>query len=210
MKQVLYAIYPHDSVNESFVLRRTNDEELVVMDEYADLVCAKCRKVDERAAFSRGIQDGVVINSKRPFLASSDDFYVLDERAKCIFSAILPDVIDYFRIPSSRFYVASAKIWRQPVETDAGFRFVGGNCKECGRPREVVWGKVPPTLLGTNQFQAVNLESVLGARETWLVSKEVADELQRAVPPLTGMAIVPKDVEIGNHQEKHVDSHVCG
>ena len=200
MIKTMYGISPHDSVNEPFVLRRMSKGKLVVMDEYQDLACKTCRKVNEKAALSRGIQEEVVVKSKRPFLPAADDFYLVDERGKQIFSSVLPDEIDYYRIPSSTFYVASAKVWLQPEESDPAYRFLNGRCAECDRAREVYWGKlprVPPTIVDLKRFVAINLESMQGARETWFVSKDVADELRNVSPRLTGMAIVPKEINDG-------------
>jgi hypothetical protein len=99
----MYVVYPNDSVNTPFVLRHINKNKLIVMDEYEDLVCKECRKVDENAALSRGIQEEVVVNSKRPFLSSADGFYLVNEKIKQRLTTILPNEIGYFRIPSSAY-----------------------------------------------------------------------------------------------------------
>jgi hypothetical protein len=109
MTRTMYVVYPHDSVQTAFMLRRMGERNLVVMEQYQDLVCQKCGKVDEKAALARGIQGSIVIQSRRPFLGSADDFYLLDERAKQVFSEVLPEQIDYYPIPSSLFCVACAK-----------------------------------------------------------------------------------------------------
>lgn len=198
MIYTMYQITPHDSVNAAFVLRCDNpDGKLIIMEVYQDLVCKKCRKVDEKAALIRGIQEEVVVRSKRPFLASFDNFYLLDERSREVFSTILPDEIDYYRIPSSAYYVALPQVWMQPEPTNPGFRFERERCNECERFREVVWSIVPPIIHGQKRFCAVNLESIQGARVLWLVSKEVADELKTISPPLTGMVLVPKEIDDG-------------
>ncbi len=196
MIRTMYGVYPHDSVHTAFVLRRMGEHRLVVMEEYQDLVCQKCGKVKEKAALPRGIQPAVVINSKRPFLGSADNFYLVDERGKQVFSAVVPDQIEYYRIPSSAFYVASARVWLEPDESNPGFRFVRGRCKQCGRPGEVIWSKSPPTIPGDDAFVSINLEGTQGARETWLVSEEIANKL-KASPPLTGMVLDPKEVDDG-------------
>jgi hypothetical protein len=196
MIRVMYKITPHDTVTQAFVLRRIKDR-LVVMDEYQDLVCKKCGKVDEKAALTRGIFPEVVVKSKRPFLASLDDLYLVDQRAREVLSRILPDELDYYPIPSSQYDVASPKVWLQPEETDPGFRFVRGQCKGCGRPGEVIWGNTAPTIAQTGPCLGVNLESTQGARVVWLVSEDVADQLKEVSPPLTGMVVTPKEVEDG-------------
>lgn len=196
MIEKAFAIYPHDSVHAPFVLRRMKENKLAVMEEYEALVCKKCRKVDERAAFAQGIQMEVVVRSKRPFLGSMDDYYVLDERAKQVFTALFPDEIEYFPIPSAAFYVASAKEWLQPEETNPGFRFARPRCTGCGRAGEVVWGKEPLVVPERRRLFTINLESILGARAIWLVSNDVAAELKKISPPLTGMVLSPKQVNV--------------
>jgi hypothetical protein len=197
MIRSVYMVFPHDTVNSAFVFRRMKEGKLAVMDEYEDLVCKKCGKVDEKAALGRGIRPEVVVKSKRPFVGSLDDFYLLDERSKKEFSKILPDELEYYPIPSSSFFVASAKAWSQPDEADPGFKFEGRKCTECGRPRGVYLGKSPPTIREEKRFLCINMESRQGARETWIVSKDVADELKKLSPPLTGMVLVPKEVDDG-------------
>lgn len=193
----MFVIYPHDSVHQSFVLRRMGEHKLSVMQEYQDLVCQKCGRVNEKAALARGIQASVLIKSKPPFLGSADSFYLLDERSKHVFSDALPDQIDYYRIPSSAFYVVSARVWLEPEEADPGFRFVRARCKQCGRPGEVIWGKSPPTIARSEALFSMNLEGTQGARETWIVSEAIANQLNKASPPLTGMVLAPKEIDDG-------------
>jgi hypothetical protein len=199
MIRTMYVVSPHDSVHQTFVLRRMGERKPIVTEEYQDLLCPKCGKVNEKAALVRGIQGGVVVKSKRPFLASADDFYLLDERGKQVFSSVVPDQIDYYRIPSSTFYVAFAKECLEPDENDPGFRFVRGRCRQCGRAGEVIWGKSPPRIARVKPFLSINLESVRGIITTWIVSEDVANQLEKASPPLTGMVLVPKEVNDGEH-----------
>src|SRR5262245_6265853 len=114
MSRIMYAVYPQDSIHQAFILWCMGKQRLIVMQQYADLVCQRCGKVDERAALARGIQASVTVKSKRPFLGSDDDFYLLDERAKKAISGILPEYIEYYRLPSSPYYVACAKVWMEP------------------------------------------------------------------------------------------------
>jgi hypothetical protein len=192
----MFLVTPHDSINQTFVLRRIDDSgKLVVNSEYNDLVCVRCRKVDERAALARRIAETIKVRSRRPFIASSDDFYLLDERAKQIFQSILPDLLDFIPIPNTKFFVTLTRNWFQPNENDPGFEFVDRRCPVCRRPRNVVWGKVPPKLGDVPRILAVNLESRLGCLPLWLVSTEVATELRQFSSKLTGMVISPKEVD---------------
>jgi hypothetical protein len=190
----MYVIYPHDSAHAPFVLRRLGEDKLVVMDEYQDLVCQKCGKVNEKAALVRGIQRDVVVESKRPIIPSADNFYLVNDRGKQVFSALAPSEVDFYRIPASDFYVASARTWLQPQDNQAGFRFVGGRCSDCARAREVVWDKGPLEIGEFKPFLCINLENRLGACGLWLVSEELADQLKKTSPPLTGMVLDPKRV----------------
>ncbi len=196
MLEKAFAISPHDNVHAPFILRRMKGDRLAIMDEYESLVCKKCRKVNERAAFTQGIQRDVVVRSKRPFLISMDDFYMLDERAKQVFSALFPEEIEYYPIPSGAFWVATPKIWMEPDETNPGFRFASPRCTGCGRVGEAVWGKEPLVVAERKRLFAINLESVLGARAIWVVFSEVAATLKEITPPLTGMVLSPKQVNV--------------
>lgn len=191
----MYTIYPLDSVDQAFVLRRMGEHRLEVMNRYHDLVCPICGKLNERTALARGIQADVGIRSKRMILGSGDNFYITHEMAKCVFSSIIPEQIEYFAIPNSAFYVATARSRLEPKESDTGFRFVRRRCTACGRPGEVIWGKAALRVAEPKPFLAVNLEGVQGARETWIVSEEVANALRKVTPPLTGMVILPKEVD---------------
>jgi hypothetical protein len=197
MKIAMYAIYPRDSADDVFLFRHERGGKLVVIDEYQDLVCQRCGKVNERAALARGVRPGVRIRSKRSFFPAPDHTYLMDERGKQVFVTLLPGQIDFYPIPSSGFYVASATTRRHPKDTDPGFQFEGGRCKVCGRAREICWGKESPILEEPKQFACINLEGWTGAREIWLVSKEVAGKLKTVSPPLTGMFLDPKEARVG-------------
>jgi hypothetical protein len=196
MVENVFAIYPHDTVHQPFILRRMKDGKLSVMDEYRPLICKKCRKVDERAALAQGISEEVVVRSKRPFLESLDDHYLLDQRARQLFTALFPDEIVCYAIPHSAFCVATPKVWLLPNESNPGVRFAGPRCPECNRPGQIVWGKGPLAVGERRRFRAVNLESVQGARAIWLVTSDAAAELKGISPPLTGMVLSPQHVEI--------------
>ena len=120
----------------------------------------------------------------------------MSERTKDAFSRLVPGEIDFYRIPSCGYYVASAREWSEPQNGNPGFRFIGGRCKGCGRQKEVYWSKSPPTLREAMRFLCVNMESRIGARETWIVSQELADELKKATP-LSGVVFSPKEFDDG-------------
>jgi hypothetical protein len=200
MIRTMYVIYPaYDTVHMPFVLRRMGEEKLVVMQQYQDLVCPKCGKVSEQAALARGISPEVVIKSKRPILISADSFNLVNERAKDIFSTLVPGEIDYYRIHSCGFYVASAKVWREPKEADSGFRFIGGRCPVCARPRGIIWdNKVPVRLAEFKPFLCINLETRIGAMALWLVAEQLADQLKKVSPRLSGIHLDPMQVDDGS------------
>lgn len=195
MIKALTAIYAHDTVNEFFVLRDVKQGKLCALQAYEDLVCPKCKKIDEKAALERGVQANVTVKSRRAFLGSADDFYIVNESSKAALLSLFAEEIDFFPIRSSLHFVASAKTWVQPNPLDPGFRFGRDQCSKCGRYREVVWGKVPPQLPSSSRFVAVNLESIQGAREVWLVSGDAAESLRKMKPALSGLVLSPKEVE---------------
>jgi hypothetical protein len=197
MIQTIYLVTPHDTVNQVSILRQIDDSgRLVVTGKYSDLVCKTCHKVDEKAALARGVQNSIVITSKRSFILSSDFFYIVSHRIQQLLGSIT-DLIDFIPIPATNFFIASPRLRVEPIEIDPGFRFGGARCVECRRPREVVWGKVPPRLCDAAQVSSVNLEGQLGARAVWLVSEEVANGLKKVKSQITGMVIRPKEIDDG-------------
>jgi len=125
-----------------------------------------------------------------------DDFYVVDERAKQVFCALFPDLIEFYPIPSAAFWVATPKVWMEPDEKNPGFRICRPRCTGCGRAGEAVWGKEPLVVNERKRVFAINLESVLGARAIWVVSSDMAAALKVISPPLTGMVLSPKQVDV--------------
>jgi hypothetical protein len=197
MLATYYQISSHDSRQSPFVLRVIDsDGKCVVRPAYRDLVCQKCKKVDEKAALARGISGDVRVKSDRPFLLSMDDFYLVDERARAVLSSLLSGVIEFHPIPAAGYCVASATRWLVPEPSNPGLRFAGGRCRECGRAREVVWGPAAPRADRVEPLLCFDLEGIRGAREAWLVSADVAARLKKVSPPLTGMVVTPKEVEI--------------
>lgn len=126
-----------------------------------------------------------------------DEYYLVDEQARSIIQSIVPGLIEFFPIPTTKYCVATPRTWMQPDERDPGFQFCGARCLECGRPKEVIWGKVPPKLRGMPVAFAVNLESQLGSRAVWMVSKDVVTEFRKHSSQLTGMSIGRKEIEDG-------------
>jgi hypothetical protein len=197
MIETYSVIHPRDSSRQPFVLRAMTSERIGVTGEYAHLICKRCDKINEKAALALGIRADVVVKSKRSILRSSEDFYILDDRAKGVFTTLFPDALDYFQIPSSPlFFVATARVCIQPHELNPGFRFACNPCGLCGRPGEVVWGKEPLVVPERRRLIAVNLEGRGGARGIFLVSPEAAKELKAVSPQLSGMVLSPRQIDV--------------
>jgi phage FluMu protein Com len=193
MNCVLYCVSPHDSINQPFILHQMRNGKLAVRPEFEDLTCTRCKKVNEKAALKRGVPRDMIVKSKRPILLSEEDLYLLDDKAQRVFSDLLPDMIDYYAIPNSSFFVASARDWMQPVEEDKGYRVINGRCQECGRLSEVYWSTEAPTIPQIKSYFCINMESRIGARETWIVTEEVASRLEAVSSKLSGVVLFPKE-----------------
>jgi hypothetical protein len=196
MVTTYYQIFPHDSVYDIFVLWDATGPKLELNAEYRDLQCQKCKKIDEKAALRRGLFPKEIPRTSRPFCRTCDGLYLLNRQAFEIFETIIPDKLDAFKLPGSDFYIASAKDWFLPQHGDLGVRFSRDQCKLCGRFREMTWSKNPPTIPGIDGFIAVNIESIRGAREIWIVSEDVANTLRSKKSQLTGISFSPKPIEI--------------
>ena len=178
--RTMYAIYPHDVAQQIVVLREEVNERLVVMEEYNELVRKCCGNFDEKIAISIGLRPNKRIRSKRAIVPSWDNFMLFDDHACEVFTSLLPNDIDYFPIPSSRYSVASPKVWITPHEGNPGIRVGSPRCPICGRIGELVWGAKPFVFEGAQDFACINLESRIGARPTWLISERIAKELKNA------------------------------
>lgn len=187
----MYIINPHDSINATFIFSEINKNgKRKIKDAYKHLICEICGKIREVDALQIGLE-AQNIRSRRPFILSLEDFNMVSEGGKAIFEKILPDLLQYYHVPTTKYFVVVAASRNIPIDTDPGFRMLN-KCKACGRYREVLWGKQPPKLDKPVQFFSYQFESWVGMHECWLVNEDTAKEFESVSSQLTGIAITPK------------------
>jgi ferredoxin len=196
MIETAYCVYPLDNATNPSILKQFNGTKYVYPDTLNDLICKRCGKICEKDALSRGISDTVRFTSRRSILGSMDDFYVVHHDFRVILDRILFEYVDFYPISNTKYYVACAKSCIQPIGGDPAYRVNNNRCINCNRYREIVWGNSPPIFPINPSFASVNLESVQGRREVWLVSSQVADLFRNLSPKISGMLLEPKVINV--------------
>lgn len=170
------------------------DGRLRVRDEFADLVCGGCGKVDELAALGRAPLPGGPLNSKRDILLSGDDFFLVSDRASKRLVAANVCGVEFVPIARATYAVVKPAVVVQTDPQLAGFERHGGACIRCGRPKELCVGPLVRSLsIPENPlclFTSVTWsESVRGRRARIFVTAECATVLKAL--GLDGLQLLP-------------------
>jgi len=194
MMKTMYCVDPHDTVNTVFLFYEINTVgKLVVKEEYKELSCSVCGKINEMEALDKGFLQAVSIRYRRPYILCAEDIQLVDDRARTIFEYILPGHLKYYSIPSTKYFVAIAVNRVVASESDAGY-YMERKCKQCGRYRVAIWGKSPPTISCNEPFVSIQLENRLSMFECWLIDEDRARAFESVSSQLTGITITPKSV----------------
>lgn len=155
-----YIIEPVDNCTNIWVLGY--DDPVLghrLFDEYLDLICANCGKVDETAAVRRGVNSFVRVRShrdaKRDFIGTEDGFFLVSQRFKSVVSDARITGLEMINIPGDRRFLlalptrvatnfASAGLEVHPAYGITPFRTSGSRletpdhrCTVCGRHYEL-------------------------------------------------------------------------
>ena len=156
---------------------------------YLDLVCTRCRKLDEIAALRRGIDLDVSFKFARDIMMSSDDQVIVSARFRDMVQSVAPDEIEFYEIPSNcALSVAIPKILISPAEKDDAFN-ITGKCGLCGRYTEATWGAGIPKIPADCNIVAYRLETHVGMLARWEVNERVAHVLKHSRPKLKGLIL---------------------
>jgi len=137
-----YIAYTKEYRRSEWLLKRENPSGVMQYRErYADLVCPKCRKLDEITAFQRGVEDDVRIHTRRDVLETLDGWLLLSAKGRTALETIPGSLLDFHALPGDSHYVVALPRQRFPWWERPGFR-AGRPCSECGIYREVKWGNV--------------------------------------------------------------------
>src|SRR5262245_48511409 len=103
-----HRLYPHDVSFDLSVFRIEDATgRLVVREQYANLVCPRCKKLDERRALERGIAGDTTFRTKRNLFGAWDGVYIVSDRLRSLLDDFPESAIDYYAFPKVRgFHVA--------------------------------------------------------------------------------------------------------
>jgi hypothetical protein len=106
-----------------------------VRQPYLDLACPICRKIDEVAALTRGLEAGIKLGKRMPeFFHSEDNFPIVSAGFRSFLDSCQATGIKYYDLPSDeRFFVAFPEVLFRLEQHPAAFR-TEGHCQTCGRP----------------------------------------------------------------------------
>ena len=178
------------------ILRSDETGKYVARREYADLACPGCGKLNERAAFERGLYPVPAFRCRRTMFCSTDNVYVGKSNLRQLLDQILPGVFNFYPIPSSPgYFVMEPKDSIVPNPGDAGFQFFNP-CKRCGRFEERLLKPGTPFQIPDRPFVSIDLEGRLSKFQMWLFTKNLADELRRHKPTIKGMCLSKEEVTL--------------
>ena len=186
----------HDIPDAPYILRSLETGKFLARREYADLACPGCKKLNERAAFERGLDPVPAFRCRRTLFYSSDGAFVGNSDLRQLLDKILPGVFNFYPIPSNPgYYVMEAKDSIVPNPGDAGFQFFNP-CKRCGRFEERLLKPGTPFQIPDRPFVSIDLEGRLSKFQMWLFTKNLADELRRHKPTIKGMCLSKEEVTL--------------
>lgn len=192
-----YFISAHDVATPAdifFYLDKTG--KYVVRPRYADLACPACKKIDELEALSRGLDDQIVITTKRNIFPSFEDIKIVDGRTRDILESIDGVEISFFAFPKSpHYYVAMPKTLIQPIPGDEAYRFFKP-CKACSRFEQIVFGAGIPTISEGIMFGAIRMESRLAMAPLWFADASIVDQFKAVKPPLAKLVVETKEIAV--------------
>jgi hypothetical protein len=184
-----FSINSHDTVQQILITHFINEQgQLLVKPEYLNYTCEKCLKISELTALSIVGINKMKIQSKRPFFTTSDDYNVLHGNAIEVFESIIPNSLNYIKIPETAFSVATGKMRFVPVQGTLGFRFLD-RCNLCGRWGQLLNDGTTRHVPFFDDFLSICYDVTLGLSESWIVDESVAEQFKAKHSKLTGIAI---------------------
>jgi len=182
---VFFVITGHDVPQPPAVFFHEDEGgKLAPRPQYADLACRVCGKFDELEALSRGVDDKIVIRTKRNIFPSMEDMTIVDRRARAVLESIDGIQLSFFQFPQSPgYHVAVPKLLIQPRSGDQGFRF-HPQCKACSRHQQILFGNGLPAIPEGASFGGFGMESRLAMKPILFASEAIAKKLQAITPPL--------------------------
>jgi len=133
---MIYQLSPKDSRSDSWLFFEDDAKgKLVIREEYRDLRCRACGKIDEETALLRGISPRFAIRSRRDFIATCDDRICVSSRFCELIASHEFEGLDFFPLPESDLILLIPVCLVQTDELRAGFEN-HHKCLVCDRFRE--------------------------------------------------------------------------
>ena len=103
---IYHVLYPHDQLHNNWVV--FSPPLITVKPQYADLVCAGCKKFDHDAVFAKGMVPPCLIRAKGDILLTSDNFICFHERLKEFLEAEGVSGLAYKQMLQTPWHVVNA------------------------------------------------------------------------------------------------------
>lgn len=180
-------LFAQDTQNPVSLFRYFNQDKgkMVVFEQYGDLICPGCEKIDERRALERGLNlVDVPLRTSLNVFCSAEDFYIVSNELKIFLEKKVGSEIEFFVFTrNADFFVAMPKY--KPESPNDAFEF-GKPCKVCHRFRTVVFGPGKLEVENGLRLGAIQLEGWHGSRQVWFASEDFLKELKSSESLLKG------------------------
>ena len=186
-----YWIVPKDQRHNNWLLHRDHPETgRSLRKRYSDMVCGRCKKLNELDALERGLESDVTLRARSDLVQTSDGFLCGNNKAKDLIESLGAETVRFVSLSASDKYYVLIPDTFAPVDLEAaGMEFLRP-CDQCGRFRETCGLPVSSAITFPESGVAlvcpgVRLENTLG-RVFWFA---VHEEMKRALQQnrLTGI-----------------------
>lgn len=202
MSNTFYSLYAGQTYEDCWVLwENPADAPFRIREEYHDLACPACGRLDTLAALQRGIGRDVKGPVSRVDAEDSQDAVrLVSRRARDVLEAVPGVDVHFFPLPGDPRYFAmhpkhmfypppDARLYG-PVEKPTpgeAFQVRGAPCPKCKRPKcttfVTMWFVPPPeTVLAAASVEVGDVEGI-----SWIGSQAVVDAIRKN--KLTGWRI---------------------
>ena len=132
-----YSLYARDTRSDNWIFRHANDVGVTLNEDYADLRCPKCKKIDELKALKRGLGECQIRERKADFFASHEGMSCVSLEFKQCLEAAGVRGLEYYAAPNAigRSVFVIVPTLRVKAKKSA-FKF-GKKCPACRRFKTV-------------------------------------------------------------------------
>lgn len=137
---MIYMIEPDDELSDNWLFFEDDPNGiLVVREEYRDLVCQSCGKIDENIAISRGPSSNFIVQTNSDIIATSEDWICVSARFCEQINNLEFGGLRFVSLADSKFSIVMPELLVETDETKAGFEN-HNQCASCGRFGERIIG----------------------------------------------------------------------